>query len=67
VQSFALFVVEVIMNVRQHFVHGHQLDDFAFREIRRFIEDQSTVSHAGLESSHDHDSNPPHDGVPSPR
>jgi hypothetical protein len=43
----AFFVVEAVATGEENLVHGEQLDLFAVRQVRRFVEDETAFAHVG--------------------
>lgn len=52
VKPLAFLAIEPITAAREHLVERNELDHLAFREIRRFVEDEPPVADAGLQGRH---------------
>lgn len=46
-KAFAGLGVEVVASLREHIIQRHQLDDLAFGQLGRLIDDESSVVHVG--------------------
>ena len=51
-QSGSLFCVEAVATVREDIIDEHQLDDVAFGQISRLIEDEAAVLNCRLDGLH---------------
>jgi hypothetical protein len=52
VQTSAFLVVEAVAAREKHLVHGKQLHLFAFGQVRRFVEDETTFADVGSKRLH---------------